>query len=1058
MLDVFLIACISCQKQSQVELQPKYFLISQTVATDLQVLPKTINTDLQNNIPQVAKNGASQLLGTEKADIKFPGSWHNFLKSNTVDSSKIEVKSEIKANFVNNSNQNSEASNREFTKIINRTVAQVPESEVWDSFGTLKNDSYYFSKLSESSEINSASDNQQQIQVNTSLIDNYNRNPELPYRDPTQLKDPIPQIPENIPKLPTENEDKNSFKALMETTIDLNAQKYPFIVNTSDNLIIKPLEYRPAKSDIYTNLNLAVTQGSPNNKELGDNFSGIIKSSLSVYPQDSQFFWTLDNNTVVIETKGFHTSSSYQGRSVISNYEQIAKSSLRLWGVQTAWAFPPQIFDLVGQENLRFTSVALETTGASSSSFSSSDFLFNSTWVPNSSLILFDNPDYGTTYSPAGGGSLFENLEADNAPIFLQGFSTVNLQGLLANGEKLQAGTIIPQENLKKIGLVWGDFFTGAGYSFDPINTSQAGIKSERYPQLAPLRDATVANKDILTILSNPYLTTEEKNWHYLNSLWWVGFAPGQASVSTTKTSEDVEDWNRMTMNFSHNRTQLHYDIQDAEMTYNNIFTNPGLSLTYTNFDHIDTNQTMTASIGLVLGSVFQLIDQNNLNHNLQVAHKKFEDLQPLSNLKTKATPQQRSEMNSRLNNTLSDVDQNTSLHQVSGSWTFAGNVTPKKSQLWQFKTGLSQRGVQFFEQKVSDWSAESPTFFGYVRPPDFGPLTYQGYNVPVNATQISPESDNHTFNVYNIITNGQGISYVKQFNYSNRPVMTTVPFPGVRRPADMDFGLIEMTKYRTRSIKNSLYSGYIYLPSLEFSLAGSSDNFNYTFSAGSWFNPDSNSAPTVNQNNSQISGGLQEPSIGFYASGDLKWNFENLKVAKDKKYYELTRHIPFIKGNWNSDSNRLNVVSVNSGYTFSWQNPRVGLASSLFFTYTPEGMNATIPKNSQGELVMTNIGRFQINDLMRFNYTLEVNGQTFINSNLTFPVINSQFGQLSIGAYYRNYITTLQGLSSRIEANAYGGTLEYLEPTTNSFVNLNLGTNGQGLETLVNVGLRWKF
>jgi hypothetical protein len=1040
MLDVVLFTCISCPQESQLEWKVQDFLISDTsiIESEIEVSQNTTNYNLENN-------QGWELSGTEQADIQLKRSWDNF--------SPQQQQTQINTEFTNNWNP----------KAVNQFPIPGSQQPILDSLAGFTDDSiqlvdYNFYQISQTLENNYIANNQQQIQTNTNLIDQDKQTPELPYRDPTQLRDPIPQIPETTPPPPTEEQGKQGFKTLMETTIDLNAQKYPFIVNTSDNLIIKPLEYRPAKSNVYIDYQINLTEGRQDNITLGKSFSGLNKTNISFYPENSQFFWTLENNTVVIETKGFHATSGYQGRSIVSKYQQNAQSSLRLWGVQTAWAFPPQIFDLVGEENLRFTSVAFEVNGVSDTP-KSSDFPFNSDWIPGSSLILFDNPDYGTTYSPVGGGALFDNLEADNAPIFLQGFPTVNLQGLLENGKKLQAGETIPEENIKKIGLIWGEFFTGIGYSFNPIQTSQAGVKIERYPQYGPLRDEYVDNKDILTILSNPYLTNEEKNWHYLNSLWWVGFEPGAASARTTQIgNNNIQDWNRLTMSFSHNRTQLHYDPEDIKMTYTNVFSNPGFSITYTGTEQIDNNQTMTASMGLAMGSVFKLVDQNNLNSNLQIAHNKFNNLQPLSQLKTKSTSAQRRAMNSRLNNTLSEVDQYTSLYQVSGSWTFASDITPKKSTLWQLKTGLYQRGVQFFEQNVGDWSPETDPVITYVRRPNFGPLTYQGYNIPVDATRISPEPSNHSFNVYNIITNGEGISYIKQFNNFDRTVMTTVPFPDARRPADMDFGLIQMSKYRSRSITNSFYSGYVYLPSVEMSLAGSKNNINYTFSVGSWFNPDPDSAPTVNDNNSQIPGTLQEPTFGFYATGNVNWKFEKLSVSEDKKYYELTRHIPFVNGNWNSAANRLNIVSVNSGYTFAWQNPSLSFVSSLFATYTPQGVNATIPNNSQGELVFTNIGRLQINNLMKLNYSVEVDGKTFFNTRLTFPVINSQIGNFSVGAYYRNYVTALQGLTSRVQANAYGGILEYVEPITNTFLNLDLGTNGEGWEAILNLGLRWKF
>jgi hypothetical protein len=891
------------------------------------------------------------------------------------------------------------------------------------------------------------------------FIDRNNQIQERPQREKNPFLDPIPEIPEpQIPAVPP-GADRETFRRIMKTVMSLNAQKYPYIVNTGDNLFIDPSQYNPAKSDVYTQVNGSIEEGKLTNNIANNNYSGLNRWTSSFYPSSDQFFWTLDNNTVVIETKGFHIGSFYQGRSISSEYHQKATSSTRFWGIQTAWALPPKISGLVGQENVRFTTVALEVNGTPGMNLSLPTLNFSSSWVPGSSLILFDNPDYGTTYSPFGGGSLFENLEADNAPVFVQGFPTINLKGLLDNGRSLKLGEIIPEENLQKIGLNWGNFFTGNGFSFQPITTSQAGVKAAdlRYPQVGPLRSDFVPNKDLLTMLSNPYLTQDEKTLHYLNSLWWVAFGGGSASVKTTVRSQNEENWNRLSSSFSHNRTQLQYDPEAIKMTYTNIFSNPGFSYIYNNSFDSDLNQSFSSSIGLLLGIFFEELNQNNLDENLKSAHQRFEQQKSLSSLTTRATPQQRSEMNRRLNMTLSEANQSTSLNQISGSATLVGTVTPHDALVLQLRTGVYQRGIQFFGQDISDWSQETPVFINSFRNPDLGPLTYKGVNLPVEATRITPEPSNHVFNVYNIITTADGTSLVKNFRGFYPQVMTTVPFPDAQKAADMEFGLIELSKSRTRTISNNSYSGYINLPSVELSLAGSSEQFNYALAIGSWVNFFPNSAPMVNENNPNIPGVLAEPSVGFYISGRSKWLWEDLQV--DSKSYQLIRHIPFVNFNWNSSPNRLNTVWFSPGYTFVFQNPDVRLLNSVAVTYTPQGVNSILSQNNQGEVVVSNFGEIQMKKSLKFKYAVEFGNETYWSTSLSFPVIkNDNFGELALGGYYRNYFDTFVGLNTRLPANAYGGVLEYTEPRTNSYVNLNLGTNGSGFEAIFGVGVRLKF
>ena len=200
--------------------------------------------------------------------------------------------------------------------------------------------------------------------------------------------------------------------------------------------------------------------------------------------------------------------------------------------------------------------------------------------------------------------------------------------------------------------------------------------------------------------------------------------APSSPEVTTSSIlSPQNQAWYRYTLSRSHNRTLLQYDPEKIRLNYLNVFANPGLSVTTAQWQDTDLNQTTNASLGLILGGAFSIINPGNLNSSINEAKEQFNTVKNLAPLKTKATSQQRRQMNERLNNTLSYGNTNSSLAQVSGSYTFSGNITSDSSLLLQLRTGIYQRNVQFIEQIIQPWTDETPVVIDSVSLDDLGPM-----------------------------------------------------------------------------------------------------------------------------------------------------------------------------------------------------------------------------------------------------------------------------------------------------------------------------------------------
>lgn len=1020
-------------------------------------------TKVNNNVE--IKIDPKFILSQVSGKVELVEQW---LKENTV------IIEQNKVTFNGNYNQDN------FSNFASQTIEEVEQIE---------SNQYYQKKSQEKKVTNYDLEEKFKVSGKIDLVINWLRRAESPKLDdnfiaqssfPLGTPDNLPKFDqekidqyqlqpteENQPTKPTESQEKTPTGNDKESEIEVREKliqfllnnaslKYPYLVNSTDEIIIKLSQYQPQDFNFYSDLEMRF-----DGNIIRTNEAIPIVSYWNFSKFNDGFYWILEGNRMVIETTGIHGGFRYQGFSSQTNYRQLAKAGTTFWGVQTAWAFPPIIGNLTGiaeRESPQQTSItllALEVINPAEAKIDKYEVTFTGI-IPGSDIaISLDDISKAETYSLSGGGEYFENLDANNAPVFLQGFKTVNLKPLLDDGVRFRQGEIVPEENLNKAGLKWGDFFTGEGFSFTPDTDP---LTQKKFPRLQLLKLGDDVNNDLVTILSNPFITERERELAYLNSLDWINFGPQNIQVENFDTVTEENDWYRFLVSYSHNQSLLYYHPEKIELNYTNIFANPGLSLTLTGFNEIDSQQTINSSIGSLLGLLFEFINPNNLDESLEEAKKINEELKPISSLETKADSNQRRAMNTRLNLTLSNTSTVTNLHQVSGSWTFNSKITPEDSFLMQIRSGLYQRSIQFYSQNYTEWSKESPTIFYIVREIDLFPITYSAVNIPISKTNIAPPEN--VFQTVALVTSTPDKTIIRNLNTITPIPFTAVPFPNPLHPAEIEFGLFELARFRQRFVQENTYLGRIYLPAIEFLITGTKDNINYGFSSTVWYNPTPNSAPKVQDNMTNIQGILAEDSLGIdfnlYADFVLR-NFYNFDENKRPRLSII--QVPSIYLSWNSSANRLNTSSATLGYLFILRTPDFGITLSTNLIYTPQGINALVTQTNQGEFGVFINGSFFLNNSLNTRFSLEFGNELFTELIATYPIVkNNTFGDLSLGAYYRNYTSLTRGLGTRIPDSAYGGVIDYTHPHTNFNINTQLGVNERGFDAKLRMGIKFYF
>ncbi|MGJ5633909.1 hypothetical protein [Nostoc sp. CALU 1950] len=815
-------------------------------------------------------------------------------------------------------------------------------------------------------------------------------------------------------------------KTIIIDALTISANRYPWIVNPTDNLTFKPQLFKPNEDENYidTDLNIRFS---------GDN-QFIDKFTYAKFPKEDQFYWVLDNNRLVIETKGTQAGILAQGRATEIYSTQNMTSTQGFWGLQYVTSLPVNFDELIGEVEINdFSIAAIAGQVVNPEGIPAGRVIINSGINPEDpNVTILENIapiiGSGSTLSNDGGGALFDLLDATNSPRIIQAFPTTNLKPLLNGGSvRLQLGEIIPDPVLENTGILWGNILTGEGYGFTAPVSSLPGIKITQRDKFD--------NFDLLNIVVNPFLTPLERDLYYLNSLSWVSFGKRDPVFEVLSETQKTSNWHRLYVSYPHNRSIIQYDPEKISATYSNIFSSPGISIT-ANFSEfsIDGIQTANSTLGLALGGIFEFIKIDNINESLAEARQSFKNGEGFVPLNTKSTPDQRRQINNRINRTLAYSNGATSLEQVSGNLTLQSKITPNDSSILQIRTGNHKRAVQFLQRDI-ELLDPGDTFFSTLRLSNerFGPLTFIGNQIPLENTGINPINESTGAEV--ILTNSQGRQFVQRFSSADN---TIVPIPV--RTFDLAFDYFELTRVDLIGASFKSFNGYLSLPSVELLAAGSSGDLNYSASLGTWFNINANSAPGVSNNNL----GLAEPSVGIYANILVNYIKTHVQLNSDKKPVAINTHVPSLKIDWNSASNRNNPFSTVLSYYFNHQE------RNLSFSLVPA--IAFVEENSNGELLGLFSGELSTSTGLNINTNLELGKNLFYELQGLQKVSTN----LSVGAYIKNYTTRNLGLNSRLSGLNYGAIFRYNFTDNNVFLESKIGTGENGFDLQIQGGYRF--
>lgn len=806
----------------------------------------------------------------------------------------------------------------------------------------------------------------------------------------------------------TRSEPKNSvlnkkdLQIFILNALTNSASRYPWIISPRDNLTFAIFSFNPFKNTNYIDFAIKFSADDP----IVERFSYLH------FPQKDQFYWVLPGNRIVVETQGWQTGILYQGNSADFERRQIVRLTQRLWGMQAVSSLPQGFQELVGGIDLNqfsIQSIAAE--------------LVNPVGLP-APPVRINTPSINSSSDISSLIPNISSLNANNPALILQSFPTNNLQPLLEN-VSLYRGTVIPRNNLEQAGFFWGNPLTGARTRFQAPTTSLPGIKIGTREQFD--------NSDLFNILLNPAISDSQRNSSYLNSLFWVTLGQRQNTIRITDNTES-QTWQRFYFSHPHNRVLLQYDSLASQATYTNIYSNPGVSLSIS-FDQIDVDeiQTANASLGMLMGGIFELINPPAIEQSLQEAQRRFSRQEQFATLNSKATPEQRRKINQVLNRTLFLSNRTSSLEQVSGTFTFPSTVTPNSSSVFQIRTGNHRRAVQFIDGRRT-WR-EGETFISKIDVSNnsFGRLA--SINVPVPSQQTSILPNNRSSALQVSLSSPDGQEFVQNFNSSD---ITAVPVN--IRSFDLAFDNLELSQNGRLTTHLQSFSGYLYLPTVEALWAGSSGNWNYSINSGMWLNLDADNAFDIANNF-----GASEPTLGVYTNAVLNYISNHIALNAAGQAQAITSHIPSIRFHWNNAANYQNPAYINVSYSFFHQaknQNNYSLATGIIFF--DETRRLTQAGFFQGALELSTGLKFkstlEIGD--DFFYTLE--GTQKVNSNWYF------------GGYLQNFRDINRGIRSRANDFSYGLLIKRDIAGNGIFWESRLGMSGDTFEARFEGGFRF--
>ncbi|MGL5032497.1 MAG: hypothetical protein ACRC6M_01685, partial [Microcystaceae cyanobacterium] len=221
---------------------------------------------------------------------------------------------------------------------------------------------------------------------------------------------------------------------------------------------------------------------------------------------------------------------------------------------------------------------------------------------------------------------------------------------------------------------------------------------------------------------------------------------------------------------------------------------------------------------------------------------------------------------------------------------------------------------------------------------------------------------------------------------------------------------------------------------------AGTSEDFNYTFNVGSWFNVNSTSAPGVRYNNL----GLQEPTVGFYTNMVLSANTNSFDLDANNQIEAISSHAPLLRFNWNSANNGNNPWQISLNYTYSRQTRDLGLSLTGGVGY--------IPQYGNGPFIGLLYGKLGLPFGLSSNVNLELGEQIYYNVG----ILQRVWENFSLGPYVSNYYEINQGFNSRELLLNYGGLVQHQFPDSPVTMTAQIGTSENGVIASIKGGIRF--
>jgi hypothetical protein len=813
--------------------------------------------------------------------------------------------------------------------------------------------------------------------------------------------------------------DGDQINEIIRFAITTTAIRYPFLANPSDKLTFTPNIFNPTEAESYFDTDIRFATKNPT----------IAKLTYGYFPRSEQFYWVLPNNRVVFETQGYQAGVIQQGEGRDITLRQTFTFSRALAGRQTVTTLPETFSEITNnQDPSTFTVRSTSAQVINPPGTPAPPIILNTGTDLNSPNVTIINSNVGSTNSSQGGGSNFANLEPNNTSQVLQGFPTNNIQALFSNGSiPLAVGSILPEANLVALGL---SFNTQSN-----LNNTFGGSTS--LPGVKTLQLDSFENQDLLQMLTNPFLSTTQREFFYLNSLFWSDLGSREPIIGTIQT-ETRNSWQRYYISRPVNQSIINYDPKEIKATYNNRFINLGASLSYSSdTGKINWAQTYNGTIGMLLGSIFLVADPQNLQSLVNEAKQLRDEKAKFTPLVSIATSEQRQQINQRLNNTLFYSSINTGLEQVSGNLTFSSNITPTNSELFQVRTGLYRRTVQFTESNI-DPVVVGNNFVSLLRTSvdNFGPLTFIGAQIPRTLTGVRA---NESFASEILLTAPNGQQFVQTINSANSEFVT-IP-EGINR-AELAFDRIEISRTDRQTGRFFTYFGNVSLPSVELAWSGSDEGFNYALTSGLWLNTGSNTAGNVANNNI----GISEPAIGAYVNAFLAWSFSQVELDQNNTPVAFNSSSPLIRISWNSATTTNNSSFVNLSYTFTRQ------AGGISFSVTPGLVVAD--DSSRIRTISFIQGSLDLGGGLRFRSSLEFDDKTF----WSFEGTQQLSPNFTVGAFIKNFREINQGVETRETVPNYGVSLRYQVPASPVSIETQLGSADGNFEVRIKGNVRFQI